>query len=292
MGEIVGAGLVSHAPTIMFSKALRYEINGGQEISLVPGLRRLRKEVLDELKPDAILLFDTHWFTTVEFVISAHPQRSGLYTSEELPRGMAKIPYALKGNTELSQLICDHVNAAGVRCHASVDSALPIHYPTINVAHYLNSGEAWISMSVCQTAQDHNFLAVGSGVASAIEASNQRVVLLASGGMSHRFWPLDELAKHETSDPENIVTPQARIADQQRLKWWRKGDHQAVIDHMDDYRKHAPEGKFGHYLMMVGALGGHNCRATGQMFSDYENATGTGQVHVWFDQPETGWFAN
>ncbi|MXW48477.1 MAG: catechol 1,2-dioxygenase, partial [Gammaproteobacteria bacterium] len=242
-----------------------------------------------KLKPDAILLFDTHWFTTVEFVVSAHAKRSGIYTSEELPRGMARIPYSLNGDPELARLISDHVNAEGVRCHASDDSALPIHYPTINVAHYLNAGEAWISIGVCQTAQDHNFLAVGRGVASAVAASDQRVVLLASGGMSHRFWPLDELEKHETSDPSNIITAEARIADQQRLDWWQNGDHQSVIRHMNEYRKHAPEGRFGHYLMMVGALGGESCRAKGRLFSNYENATGTGQVHVWFDRPEIGW---
>lgn len=289
MGEIVGAGLVSHAPTVMFSKEQRYEINDGREISLVPGLHRLRDEVLDVLKPDAILLFDTHWFTTVEFVITAHERRSGVYTSEELPRGMAQIPFSFQGDTALAKLICEHVNAAGVRCHASEDPALPIHYPTVNVAHYLNGGESWMSMGVCQTAQDHNFLTVGKGVAAAIEASDQRVVLLASGGMSHRFWPLDEIEKHETSDPCHIITKEARAADEQRLDWWRTGDHQSVIANMNEYRKHAPEGRFGHYLMMVGALGGADCRAPGQLFSNYENATGTGQVHVWFDQPESGW---
>lgn len=289
MGEIVGAGLVSHAPTVMFSKQMRYQINAGQEISLVPGLRRLRTEVLDVLKPDAILLFDTHWFTTVEFVITAHALREGIYTSEELPRGMAQIPYSHKGDRDLAIAICEYVNATGTRCHASEDSALPIHYPTINVAHFLDGGEAWISMSVCQTAQDHNFLAVGKGIAEAVSASQRRVVLLASGGMSHRFWPLDEIEKHETSDPSHIVTKQARCADEQRLEWWQRGDHESVINNMDEYRQHAPEGKFGHYLMMVGALGGEHCRANGRLFSNYENATGTGQVHVWFDQPETGW---
>ena len=42
MGEIIGAGLISHAPTIMFDEATRLEINDGKEISLVPGLVRLR----------------------------------------------------------------------------------------------------------------------------------------------------------------------------------------------------------------------------------------------------------
>jgi hypothetical protein len=44
MGEIVGVGLISHAPTIMFDEETRRELNDGKEISLVPGLVRLRKE--------------------------------------------------------------------------------------------------------------------------------------------------------------------------------------------------------------------------------------------------------
>ena len=289
MGEIVGAGVLSHAPTIMFPKEIRYSLNEGREISLVPGLHRLRSEILDQLKPDVVLVFDTHWFTTVEFVISAHARRQGKYTSEELPRGMSLIPYNMKGDPQFASLISECVTENGVRCHASDDAELPIHYPTINIAHFLEKGESWLSMGVCQTAQDHNFLAVGEGIAKAIAKSDKRVVLIASGGMSHRFWPLDELEQHESSDPSHIITQEARAADEERLEWWQQGDHASVINTMDAYRKHGPEGKFGHYLMMVGALGGDTCCAKGRLFSDYENATGTGQVHVWFDKPATGW---
>lgn len=289
MGEIVGAGFLSHAPTIMFDKETRYALNQGKEISLVPGLERLRREVLDELKPDTILLFDSHWFTTVEFVITAHRRRQGKFTSEELPRGMAQVPFDMAGNPEFARLVAEKVIANGVKCHPSEDSCLPLNYPTINTAHFLNAGEAWLSMGLCQTARDHNFLAVGKGIADAVAASDQRVVLIASGGMSHRFWSLDELEQHEASDPIHIITPEARAADEQRLEWWRQGDHARVIDAMDDYRQHKPEGMFGHYLMMVAALGGRDCKAVGRQFSDYENATGTGQVHVWFDKPNAGW---
>ena len=144
-------------------------------------------------------------------------------------------------------------------------------------------------MGVCQTARDHNFLAVGRTIGEAVARSGKRVVLIASGGMSHRFWPLDELGQHESSDPVHVFTPEARAADEKRLDWWRHGDHASVIDSMDEYRIHAPEGKFAHYLMMIGALDGRHCRARGRLFSDYENATGTGQVHVWFDRPVSGW---
>ena len=49
------------------------------------------------------MVFDTHWFTTVEFVVSAHERRAGCYTSEELPRGMAQMPYELTGDPELAR---------------------------------------------------------------------------------------------------------------------------------------------------------------------------------------------
>ncbi len=115
--------------------------------------------------------------------------------------------------------------------------------------------------------------------------------MLASGGMSHRFWPLKQLPQHEASDPRHIITPEARAADEERLEWMRQGDHARILKEMPAYMEHGPEADFGHYLMMLGAIGGDGCRATGEMFSDYENATGTGQVHVWFERPEGGWTA-
>lgn len=289
MGEIVGAGFLSHAPTIMFPKELRLELNEGKEISLVPGLERIRSEILDELQPDTILILDSHWFTTWEFVITAHERLKGKFTAEELPRGMIQVPYDLKGDPEFARLLADKVKAAGTRSYPCDDPCLPLKYPTINTAHYLNRGESWISMGLCQTARDHNFLAVGRGVADAVAASDRRVVILASGGMSHRFWSFDEIPDHEASDPIHIRTPEARAADEERLEWWKQGDHARVIDEMDAFRAHKPEGMFGHYLIMIGALGGRDCKAPGRQFSDYENATGTGQVHVWFDKPEAGW---
>jgi len=289
MGDIVGAGFLSHAPPIMMSKEMRYALNEGNEITLVPGLQQLRRDVFDTLKPDTVIVFDTHWFTTVEFIITGHQRRNGNYTSEELPRVINNVPFDLAGNPVLAEAIAAMVREAGVKCIASDDPYLPISYPTINLAHYLNKGEQWLSVGVCQTANDSNFLTVGRALGEAIMASKERVILLASGGMSHRFWPLDQLEQHEASDPIHIITPEACAADQQRIKWWQSGDHAAVIDSMDDYRVHKPEGFFGHYLMMISALGARACTATGRLFGEYENATGTGQVHVWFDKPEAGW---
>ena len=55
-------------------------------------------------------------------------------------------------------------------------------------------------------------------------------------------------------------------------------------DFYPEYSRHAPEGRFAHYLMLLGALGGRACKARGELLdSAYENSIGTGQVHVVFD---------
>ena len=66
----------------------------------------------------------------------------------------------------------------------------------------------------------------------------------------------------------------------QRLRWLAEGNHAAVIEKMPDYLRHAPDAHIGHYLMMAAACGGHSWKARGRQFSDDENATGNGQVHV------------
>lgn len=289
MGEIVGVGLISHAPTIMFDEKTRRELNEGKEISLVPGLVRLRDEVFDRLRPDTIVIIDSHWESTVEHVLSAHEHRSGKMTSSELPRGMAGVPYDYDGDPELARLSAKIGEELGTPTHATDDPHLPVYYATVNLLHYLHRGERVVSISVVQTGEPDDFLTMGRAIGEAVGQLDRKVVVLASGGMSHTFWPLSQISEHEASDPVHIFTPEARAADEERLALMETGDHRRIVDTMADYMPHNPEGDFGHYLMMLGAVGGPDCIAPGEMFSEYENATGTGQVHVWFERPESGW---
>ncbi|CAN5837610.1 catecholic dioxygenase [soil metagenome] len=283
MGEVVGAALVAHVPTMVLPEATRKELNEGEEISLVPGLHRMKAERLDPLAADTFVVFDAHWGTTVEFVVAAHERRAGRYTSDELPRGMCQMPYDLPGDPELARAMADEVTAAGSWMTAIDDPYLPIHYPTVNLLPFLQGDERWVSVSIPQTGETDDFLLAGEAIGRAVAASDRDVVLLASGAMSHTFWKLRELRAHEASDPVHIRTAEARDADLARLDWLRAGDHARVIDTMPEYLRYKPEAMFGHYLMMVAAIGGRNCRAQGIPYSDYENSIGTGQMHIWFD---------
>lgn len=288
---VVGFGLLSHVPTIMLPEAERRALNEGEDNSLVPGLQRLRAEVLDPLAPETLVVFDTHWASTFEHLLAAHERRAGAYTSDELPRGMAGVPYDFAGDPELADAAAAAAAGRGQRAHASRDPHLPIHYPTVNLLHYLHRGERVVSVSCAQTGEAADFLAMGRAVGDAVEATGRRVALLASGGLSHRFWPLSVIAEHEASDPIHVRSPEARAADEERLAWMREGRHRRIVETMPDYARFAPEGRFGHYLMALGAVGGTDCAAPGRMFSRYESAVGTGQAHVWFDRPPDGWVA-
>jgi 3,4-dihydroxyphenylacetate 2,3-dioxygenase len=188
MGEAVGAGLLAHVPTIMLPHAERLEINEGKEISLVPGLQRLRAEVFETLDYDTVVVLDSHWHTTVEFVVSAHPMRAGLFTSDELPRGMCRIPYDWRGDPGLAHAIASQADAQGTWITAIDDPCLPVHYATVNLWSFLGRGldKRWITVSnTAQTGDTEDFLRAGRAIGAAIAATDRRVLLVASGALSH-----------------------------------------------------------------------------------------------------------
>jgi 3,4-dihydroxyphenylacetate 2,3-dioxygenase len=293
MGEVVGAGLLSHVPTIMLPLETRLELNEGKEISLVPALHQIRAEKFEQLDYDTVIVLDSHWFTTVEFVITSQDLRAGLFTAEELPRGMCRIPYEWRGDRELAEAIAAEGEPAGTWITAIDDPYLPLYYPSINLWSYLGKGldKQWISMSVCQTGETDDFLRVGRAIRAAIEKVDRRVIIIATGSLSHTFYKLKELRKHEASDPSHIISQKARDMDHERLQWFFEGRHDRVLETMPEFLTVRPEGMFAHYLMMAAALGESAFSAPGVQYGDYENSVGTSQVHVWFDRPADGWTA-
>ena len=288
MGEVVGAGLIAHVPTIVLPEQTRRELNHGEDTTLVAGLQQLRKEVFDVLDYDTVVVLDSHWATTVEFVVTAHERRKGLFTSEELPRGMTQRPYDLAGDPELAHLIASKGRAHSTWITAIDDEQLPIFYATTNVWEFLGQGlpdKRWITIGVCQTADTEDNLRLGRALGDAIAESDRKVLLVASGAMSHTFWPLRQLRDHEAAGAEHIFSPEAYAADMARLDWFAAGDHARVLETMPEFYRFKPEARFGHYLMMIGALGEGDCRAPSRQYGEYENSIGTGQVHLWFERP-------
>ncbi|KAA1380589.1 DODA-type extradiol aromatic ring-opening family dioxygenase [Aeromicrobium fastidiosum] len=291
MGEVVGAGLVAHVPTIVLPEEIRRELNGGEDSTLVSGLHQLRAEVFDTLDYDTVVVLDSHWATTVEWVVTAQDRRSGLFTSEELPRGMQRRPYDFAGDPELAHLIASKATEHSTWITPIDDNHLPIFYATTNVWEFLGQGlpdKRWISIGVCQTGDAEDALRLGRALGTAIAESDRKVLLIASGALSHTFWPLRQLRDHEGAGHDHIFTAEALAADLERIEWMKEGDHRRILDTLPEFYRFKPEARFQHYLMMMGAIGEQDCTARGRQYGEYENSIGTGQVHVWFDRPDGG----
>ncbi|MFI6642818.1 3,4-dihydroxyphenylacetate 2,3-dioxygenase [Streptomyces sp. NPDC050504] len=296
MGEITGAGLLAHVPTVVLPDDVRLALNDGKESTLVTGLKRLRDDVFDPASGtayDTVVVLDSHWATTVEFVVTAHGRRAGLFTSDELPRGMRRMPYDYPGDPELAHAVASFAQRHGTWITPVDDPYLPLHYATLNLWKYLGEGlpdKRWVSIGVCQTGDADDHLRLGRALADGIATvPGRKVLVIASGALSHRFWPLRELRAHEAADPVHIRTPEARAADEQRIAWFAEGRHDRVLDTMAEFDRFKPEARFAHYLMLAGALGGRACTARARRYGEYENSIGTGQAHLWFDRPEDGW---
>lgn len=288
MGEIVAAAVVAHQPMVMVPEDVRVELGetGADTTLIEPGYRLLR-EAFAELAVDTLVIIDTHWFTTTEHVIAGAARFSGLYTSEEMPRNICDLPYDYPGAPELAKAWHRVGKERGLWTLNVTTASLPLHYATLNLVCHLRRHESVLSCGVLQTASLGDYLSLGEALGEAVRrVEGARVAVIGSGGMSHTFWPLGLIRGHFGYDPAHVITAEAREADARILALWERGDHAAVVHLYPEYlRKHHPEGRFAHYLMAVGAIGGAACRVRGVPVSAYENAVGTGQVHVLF-RPE------
>ena len=87
MGEVVGAALLAHVPTIVLPEKDRRELNNGADSTLVAGLQELRRDVFEVLDYDTVVVLDSHWATTVEFVVTAQDRRPACSPRRNCPAG-------------------------------------------------------------------------------------------------------------------------------------------------------------------------------------------------------------
>lgn len=287
MGKIVGATLCTHVPRLMIPPEKRKDYMGEKVSTFYEALEQMYEEKIRNLEFDTFLIFDTHWWTTLQFIINGHLIIRGSYTSDEIPWMISKYPYAYDGSPLLARLIKMEAEKVGVPVYIAEEEGLPIHYPTLITMRYLNPDGARhvLPMSIAYTSSVANELAYGAAIARAVEHCAFNVVLVATGGLSHQFWDLDHIQERASADLENIP-PENRRRDEVIISMLKAGDHRGVLAAAEDFRKHAsPEGRFAHYLRMVGALGGRDCILPGIQYGEHEAAVGTGQINLWFDVP-------
>ncbi|MBU4610673.1 extradiol ring-cleavage dioxygenase [Achromobacter sp. GG226] len=290
MGQIVGAALVSHHPGLMQCEEFRRAMGAGEDSDLIAGFARLRERI-DALAPDVVIIFDSHWFTTGYHLVDAWEKYEGMYISDEMPWYLHGVPYKYRGHPELARAIEVVSRERGGYNRAVSHPDLGRHYATVNLIKHLHlelSDTPIVTVSSCQNCAWEHFLESGKAIGEAIERSDLRVVLLGSGALSHKFNEIDWKPKHprifhesNVSSPENIASDKGAIALMQA------GRHDEILARWDDEYRRKPWEAFGaHYLQMLGAMGGADCTDKGETLSAYENARGTGNIHIWFDRSQ------
>lgn len=287
MGHIVGAALVSHHPGLMQCEEFRVLMGAGADSDLIPGYARLREKIA-AAKPDVVMIFDSHWFTTGYHLVDGAVGYEGNYISDEMPWYLHGVPYKYRGHPELARAIEAVSREQGGFNRVISHPELGRHYATINLVKQLrleHEDIPVVTVSSCQNCDWSHFVKSGEAIGEAIRRSGLRVVLLASGALSHKFnnidWkPNNPRIFHESnvSRPENIES------DKQAIAFLEQGRHDTILERWDsDYRNKPWEAFGAHYLQMLGAMGGAQCRTKGEALSAYENARGTGNIHMWFD---------
>ncbi len=166
------------------------------------------------------MIFDTHWFTTGYHLVDGGERYQGTYISDEMPWYLHGVPYDYRGAPELAVAMetVSRERRGYVRAIRHPD--LGRHYATINVIKQLKldlMDIPVVSVSSCQNCDWQHFVQSGADIGEAIRRSDQRVMLLASGALSHKFnnidWkPNNPRIFHESnvSRPENIAERQGR----------------------------------------------------------------------------------
>lgn len=283
-GKIVGAAIVSHHPGLFQAEEFRIQAGDGRDSDLVAGFKRVRDRI-EASGADTIVLFDTHWFTTGCHLVDAGAHYEGTYISDEMPWYLHGQQYGYDGDPELARLCATVAEERQVIARAIDEPTMARHYGTINIVNAMIRGQRVMSVGSCQTAATENYLEMGEVVGEAIKRSDRQVVLLASGALSHKFRNINTVPPNpRIYHPDNVSSDFHRESDYRVIELLQQGKHQQILENFDsEYRRLPWEAWGAHYLQMVGAMGGANCTAKGLALSEYENAHGTGNIHMWFD---------
>lgn len=281
MGKIVMAAKVTHVPTMLMSEKpgpvfgkRKNAIDGHHEIA-----RRARAA-----GADTVVILDTHWQVNSGYHINANTRFKGIFTSHEFPQFIQGLKYDYVGDPALGNAIAEKATAKGVYTMSHQIDSLDLEYGTLVPCYYMNeqadlkvvSIAAWCSVHSVESSRT-----LGEAIREAIEESDNNVLLLASGSLSHKIWSNDE---YEASNGTFTISSEFnRQVDLRVLELWEKGEVSTFLKMLPDYATLCcGEGSMHDTIMLFGALGWDNYSGKGELIGDYFPSSGTGQANVVF----------
>ncbi|MBN9145851.1 MULTISPECIES: 3,4-dihydroxyphenylacetate 2,3-dioxygenase [unclassified Novosphingobium] len=279
MGKIVYAAKITHIPRMILSEQPG-PLHGCRD-DAVEGLREVGRRILDA-GAETLIVLDTHWLSNAGYHVNCASRFDGVYSSSEFPTQLKDLEYHAPGDPELGHAIAAAASAAGVPTFAHENKAMWLEYGTLVPLHFMNTGDrlkvvsmsGWLAWASIDESRK-----VGAALRAAIEASDRKVAVLASGSLSHRIHDNAVVLDHpyEISDEFN------RQCDLRALDLWTQGRWKEFAGMLPTYaRACSGEGWMHDTAMLMGALGWDAYQGCAEVIVPYFIASGTGQVIAQF----------
>jgi 3,4-dihydroxyphenylacetate 2,3-dioxygenase len=278
MGELVQAAKITHVPSIYLSE--QPGPAQGTRQQAIDGLKELGRRAA-ERGADTYVVLDVHWAVTIGFHLNANERHAGEYTSHELPHFINGLTYEYPGDPELAKLIGEHAEADGLQIRVDQYPGLALEYGTLIPMRHMNlDGTMRVLPVACnENASMEEQAAFGKAVRRAIEASDRKAAVLASGSMSHEFAPnrLADQKRNEITDEFN------RQVDLRVVELWEQGRFEEFLAMFPSYAERCHgEQNMADTAMLLGVLGWEAYRGKADVVTEYFPSTGTGQINVEF----------
>ncbi|WMD21276.1 3,4-dihydroxyphenylacetate 2,3-dioxygenase [Achromobacter seleniivolatilans] len=282
MGKLALAAKVTHVPSMYLSE--QPGKHHGCREAAIQGHRIIGQRCRD-LEVDSIVVLDVHWLVNAGYHVNANAHFKGRYTSNELPHFIKDMDYAYNGNPALGRLVAEHANAAGVGTRSHEIDSLELEYGTLVPMRYMNEDGRFNVVSVAAWCAWHTLeesRRFGAALRQAIESSDSRVAVLASGSLSHRF--------NDNGSPEaamhQISREFYRQVDLRVVDLWRQGDWKTFCAMLPEYAGLCVgEGGMHDTAMLLGLLGWDKYDKPVEIVTDYFTSSGTGQINAIFPVP-------
>lgn len=281
MGELVLAAKMTHVPTLLMSEQ-EGRLKGTRQPAIDGHLEIARRA--RALDVDTVVICDTHWLVNAGFHINANARFQGLLTSSEFPQFIRDLPYDHDGNPALGQAIAAKATELGVYTLAHQLDSLDLEYGTLVPMHFMAREHQMKVVSIAAYCTVHDHLesrVIGEAIRAAVEASDSRVLLVASGSLSHKIWSNRDYAPNNGTF--TISSEFNRQVDLRVLEMWQNGEHATFLKMLPDYARHCSgEGAMHDTAMLYGALGWDAYAGRCEVVTPYFPSSGTGQTNVIF----------
>ncbi|MCP5037995.1 MAG: 3,4-dihydroxyphenylacetate 2,3-dioxygenase, partial [Rhodobacteraceae bacterium] len=273
MGEIVLAAKMTHVPTMLMSEQPG-PVEGKRQPA-IDGHREIARRA-KEAGADTVVICDTHWVVNAGHHINANHRFKGLFTSNEFPQFIQDLPYDYQGNTVLGDLIAEKAVEKGVFTLSHHLDSLELEYGTLVPMHFMSREGDFKVVSIAAWCTVHSHASsrkLGEAIREAIEESDSKVLLVASGSLSHKIWPNDDYAANNGTF--TISSEFNRQMDLHVLEMWKNGEFATFIKMLQEYADYCcGEGSMHDTVMLLGALGWDEYKGKCEVMTEYFPSSG------------------